>query len=82
MRDADKFCLRAIDAITEYPPARRAMRIHLLPAIGAFAAGTDARNQSLVARLERTNCRPYFVDDADAFHGQECARMGNSARLL
>ena len=50
--DADKLGLRAVDVVAEDPAAGRAMRVHLLAAIVAFAAGADAGDQDPVARLE------------------------------
>ena len=57
MRDADEFGLGAVDGVAENPAAGRAMRVHLLAAIVAFAAGGDAGDQHPVARLERRDGR-------------------------
>ena len=66
MRDAHIFGLRAVDGVAENPAAGRAMRIHLLSAIDAFAAGADAGNEHAVARLEYRDGAADLVDNSDA----------------
>ena len=63
--------------VAEDPAAGRAMRIHLLAAIVAFAAGADAGDQNPVARLERRDGRPDLVDDADALMAQNAAGLAS-----
>jgi hypothetical protein len=43
--NADELGLRAVDGVAEDPAAGRAVRVHLLAAIDAFAAGADAGDQ-------------------------------------
>jgi hypothetical protein len=78
--NADELGLRAVDRVAEDPAAGRAMRVHLLAAIFAFAAGADAGDQHPVARLERRDGRADLVDDADAFVTENAARLRRSAR--
>ena len=73
--DADELGLCAVDAVAEDSAAGRAMRVHELAAIHAFAAGVDARDQDPVSQLERCHNRPNLVDDAYAFVAQDAARL-------
>ena len=82
VRNADELCLGAVDGIAEDPAAGGAMRVHLLAAIDACAAGADARNQYMVAELERRDGGPTCVDDADAFMAQNPAGLARSADRL
>ena len=78
--DADELGLRAVDLVAEDPAAGRAVRVHQLAAIVAFAAGADAGDQHPVSRLERRDGRPDLLDDADALVAQDAARAGRSGR--
>ena len=73
--NADELGLGAVDGVAEDPAAGGAMRVHLLPAIFAFAAGADAGDQDTVSRLEcRDGCSD-LVDDADAFVAENAAGL-------
>ena len=74
---ADEFSLRAVDAVAEDPAAGRAVRVHLLPAILAFAAGADAGDKNMISRLERRDGRANLVDDAYALMAQNAAGLAS-----
>jgi hypothetical protein len=50
------------------------MRIHSPPAVIAFAAGGNAGNQDMVARLEAGTGRADLINDAHAFMAKNAAR--------
>src|ERR1017187_647621 len=75
MRNADKFGLRAVDAVAKNPTAGGAVRVHQLPTIRTFAAGTNAGDENLVTWFERRDRRPNLIDDADAFMTQNASRL-------
>ena len=78
--DADILGLCPIDLVAENPAAGGAMRVHAAPAILAFAARRDARNQHVVARMEGGHAGACLVDHANAFMAQDAAgaQLGTS----
>lgn len=80
VRNSDKFGLGAVYRIAENPAAGRAVRIHLLSAIDAFAAGADAGNKHAVAGLEYRDGAADLVDNSDALMAQDAA--GLAARQI
>ena len=74
---ADELGLCAVDAVAEDPAAGGAVRVHLLPAIHAFATGADTGDEDMVSRLERRDGRPDLVDDAHALMAQNAARLAS-----
>src|SRR5690606_23900139 len=70
MGNAHVFGLGAVDQVAEDPAAVFAVRVHLLLAVFALAAGRDARDQHPVALLEVADAFAHFLDDADAFMAQ------------
>ena len=78
--NADELGLRAVDRVAEDPAAGRAVRIHLLAAILAFATGADAGDQNMVARLEGRHAGANFVDDADALMTENAAGLASRRR--
>ena len=72
---ADIFRLGAVYRVAQNPAARRAMRIHRLAAVDAFAAGADAGDQNTVARLESRDGGADGLDDAHAFMTENAAGL-------
>ena len=72
MGNADIFRLGAVDRVAQNPAAGRAMRIHAPPAIFAFAAGGDAGDQNMVARLKSRHAGP-ASRRCRRLHGPGCA---------
>ena len=72
---ADEFSLCAVDLVAEDPAAGRAVRVHLLAAIHAFAAGAHAGDQNAISWLERRDGRPDLVDDAHALVAENAAGL-------
>src|ERR1700691_1698170 len=75
MRNANKFCLRAVDGVAQDPAAGGAMRIHLLAAIDAFSAGANAGDQNMIARLKYCDGGTDLIDNTDAFMAQNTAGL-------
>src|SRR5580700_11122811 len=75
MRDADILRLSTVDLVAENPAAGRAMRKHRAPAILAFAAGGDTRDQHPVTRLECRHGPANLVDDADTLVAENAPRL-------
>ena len=74
VRNADKLGLRAVDRVAEDPAAGRAVRIHLLAAIVAFAAGVMQEIRTWSPGLNAVTAGADLVDDADALVAQNAAR--------
>src|SRR5271169_4634941 len=77
MRDADILRLRAVDLVAENPAAGRAMRKHRPPAILAFAAGRDTRDQHPVAWLECRHGPANLLNDADTLVAENAPRLAS-----
>jgi hypothetical protein len=65
MGDAHVFGLGAVDAITQDPTARRAMRILVSPAILTTAAGGGAGDKDVVAGVKHCHAGAGLLDDPD-----------------
>lgn len=74
VRVAHVLGLGAIDLVAEDPATGRAMRIHAAPAIFAASARRDARDQHMVAGVERGDAAADLFDDADALVPQDAPR--------
>jgi hypothetical protein len=77
MRDADILRLGAIDLVAQNPAPGRAMRKHRPPAILAFAAGGDTRDQHPVARLECRHGPANLLNDADTLVAENAPRLAS-----
>src|SRR6202034_4095039 len=75
VRDAHELGLRAVDTVAENPAPGRAVRVHELAAVDAFAASADAGDQHPICRLECRDGWPYLVDDAYTLMPQYAARL-------
>ena len=74
---ADEFSLCAVDAIAENPAAGRAVRVHLFPAINAFATGAHTRDEDMIARFERCDGWPDLVNNTNALMAQNAAGLAS-----
>jgi hypothetical protein len=74
MRNAHVLGLRAVDGVAQDPAAGGAVRIHAAAAVLALAARRDARDEHVVAGVERGHAGADGLDDAHALVPEDAAR--------